>query len=88
MFNVALLYTALAVLELALKTWLASNSQRYNCLCLPRAGIKGVRGCHLWLIVRPFLGDTVAVGVRTLPDIFEYLIPGWGAVEEGLELKL
>ena len=32
----------LAVLELALQTRLASNSQRYDCFCLPSAGIKGV----------------------------------------------
>jgi hypothetical protein len=35
---------ALAVLELTLQTRLASNSQRFTCLCLSSAGIKGV--CH------------------------------------------
>lgn len=38
---------ALAVLEPALKTRLASNSQRSTCLCLLNAGIKGL--CHHYL---------------------------------------
>lgn len=36
------LYEALTVLELAIETRLATNSQRFICLCLPSAEIKGV----------------------------------------------
>ncbi|EDL34492.1 mCG1042165, partial [Mus musculus] len=35
-------YVSLIGLELALKTKEASNSQRFICLCVPSAGIKGV----------------------------------------------
>ncbi|CAO2610707.1 hypothetical protein LEMLEM_LOCUS14770, partial [Lemmus lemmus] len=36
------LCVALAVLELTLYTWLASNSQGSTCFYLPSAGIKGM----------------------------------------------
>ena len=34
---------ALAILELTLKTGLASNSQNSPCLCFPNAGIQGAQ---------------------------------------------
>jgi hypothetical protein len=40
-------YVALAVLELTLKTRLASHSQRSACLCLLSDEIKGVHHCLL-----------------------------------------
>ena len=39
-------FVVLAVLELALQTRLASNPQRYACLCLPSIEIKGVHHHH------------------------------------------
>jgi len=38
----ALYYVALSVLELAIQTKLASNSQKSTCLCVPSVGIKGI----------------------------------------------
>lgn len=35
-------YIALAVPEFTLYTWLASNSQRYTCLCCPSDGTEGM----------------------------------------------
>ena len=43
-FETAFLCATLPVLELALKTRLALNSQRSICFCLPSAGIEGM--CH------------------------------------------
>ena len=42
------LCVALTVLKLAWWTRIASNSQRFTCLCLWNAGIKGVH-LHAWL---------------------------------------
>jgi hypothetical protein len=50
------LFVALTVLELSLKTRLASNSQRSSCLCFPSA-----TGHHTHVRVR-FLGNSPVVG--------------------------
>jgi hypothetical protein len=41
-FETGFLCVALIVLELALQTRLASNSQNFACLCIPSTGIKGM----------------------------------------------
>lgn len=46
-------YVLLAGLELSLQTILASNSQRFSCLCLPTTEISGK--CHLTRLSRFFL---------------------------------
>jgi hypothetical protein len=56
-FGTRLLCVALAVLELALQSRLASNSQRSSCLCLLSARIKGVHHHHLafkWVLKRSY----------------------------------
>jgi hypothetical protein len=40
-------------LELIMETGLDSGSQRFFCVCLPRAGVKSVRH-HTWLINKSF----------------------------------
>ena len=42
-FEIRFLSVALVIRELSLENRLALNTQRSSCLCLPRAGIKGVR---------------------------------------------
>lgn len=47
-FETVPVHVDLIVLELAMQTNLVLNSQRFSCLCLPNAGVKGL--CyHVWL---------------------------------------
>lgn len=56
-FETGSFYIALAVLELKMKTRLASKSQRSSCLGLPNAGIKGMSH-HAQLCILKFKETT------------------------------